>query len=182
VVAYVSIVNRYKHQWHVVEAVAKLRAQSQMPIKLVLAGPAERSSLHRLETSIRRYDPDRNWVDYRGPVPHSELPALYDAADIGVFASSCETFGIILLENLGMGLPVACSNRSSLPEVARDAVIYFDPEEPASLADALARFAKSAEMRAEFSRRAVERAAYFDWRSVASDTIDFIMASADEVA
>ena len=95
-VLYVSIIDQYKHQWHVVEAVATLRKQG-LPIALDLVGPAYPSALKRLNQTVGCVDVERRWVHYHGAIPFNELHLRYAEADLGLFASSCENMPNILL-------------------------------------------------------------------------------------
>ncbi|MBC7490134.1 MAG: glycosyltransferase, partial [Glaciimonas sp.] len=104
-VLYVSIIDQYKHQWHVVEAVAALRKQG-FPIVLDLVGPAYPPALKRLNQTIDRVDAVRRWVHYHGAIPFNELHLRYAEADLGLFASSCENMPNILLETMASGLPI----------------------------------------------------------------------------
>jgi len=126
---YVSIVNLHKHQWHVVEAVSRLR-RGGIAVALDLVGPAHPLGLSRLQEMICRVDPAEDFIHYHGSIPYSQLAGYYHQADGFVFASSCETFGQILLEAMTSGLPIACSERSAMPEILRDAGVYCDPEDP----------------------------------------------------
>jgi len=170
---YVSVVNVYKHQWNVVEAVAKLR-ESGSPIALELVGPAQPSSLERLNESISRHDPEGKFVTYRGAIPFEELHKAYQAADGFVFASSCESFGQILLEAMASGLPIASSNMSSLPEVLGDTGLYFDPLKPDSIADAIRTLLVDVELRQTLASAAFERAKTFSWERCARETFGFL--------
>ena len=59
---------------------------------------------------------------------HDDLHQKYLDADLGLFASSCENMPNILLETMGAGLPIACSNRQPMPEILKNGGEYFDPE------------------------------------------------------
>ena len=72
-----------------------------------------------------------------GFVPHDDLPSLLAGADLFVFASSCENMPNTLVEAMAIGLPIACSDRGPMPEVLRDGGVYFDPENPESIAAAI---------------------------------------------
>jgi glycosyltransferase involved in cell wall biosynthesis len=72
-------------------------------------------------------------------VSGAELEGLYALADVFVFPSLYEGFGLPVLEAMRRGVPVACSNRSSLPEVAGDAALLFDPEDPRAITTAIER-------------------------------------------
>ena len=170
---YVSIVDQYKHQWQVVDAVGSLRRRGY-PISLDLVGPSYPPALARLQTTIARVDPEGRWAHYHGPVPYEALHDIYERADMGVFASSCEAFGMILLEMMAAGLPVASSNRSALPEVLGDAGVHFDPESPTDIARALQALICSPELRAEKSKAAVERCRQYSWARCADDTFAFL--------
>jgi glycosyltransferase involved in cell wall biosynthesis len=171
---YVSIVDVYKHQWQVVEAVYRLRTQG-LDVELDLMGPAFPKALARLEATIGRLDPEQNWVRYHGAVPYDEVHRAYRNADIAVFASSCENQPIILLEMMAAGLPIACSNRGPMPEILGEAGVYFDPEEPDSIAGAIAELAASPAKRAELAGLSFARARTFSWTTTARQTFAFLM-------
>lgn len=171
---YVSPVYPYKHQWHVVEAVARLRAEG-LPVALDLIGHAgHQPSLRRLRETMARVDPAGEFVTYEGHVEHTDLPARYAAADLFVFASSCESFGQILTEAMSMGLPIACANRSAIPEVVGEAGAYFDPESAASIADALRGLVTDPARRRRLRAAGLDRARRFSWARCAADTFDLL--------
>lgn len=180
-IIYVSIVDLYKHQWHVAEAVARLRAAG-IPASLVLVGPGYPPALRRLRSVMQRLDPQGKFLSYAGPIAHEELPRHYAAADLCVFASSCENMPNILLEGMASALPIACSSRGPMPEILGGAGRYFDPEDPQSIADALVELANSAALRARLAHDALEAARAFSWERCARDTFNFLAQLAARTA
>jgi len=170
---YVSIIDQYKHQWHVVEAVAALRAAG-LPVMLDLIGPAYPSALARLNNCIKQWDPEQSWVNYHGAIPYGDLHQKYAQADLGIFASSCENLPIIMLETMAAGLPVACSNRAPMPEVLGEAGVYFDPEQPLEIAQALRELIDSPDLRAKLIQAALVRTQAFSWERCADETFKFL--------
>jgi len=170
---YVSLVDLYKHQWHVAEAVARLRLEG-IPVALDLVGPALPRGLHRLQEVMRQVDPGGNFISYRGAVPYSELNGYYHRADGFAFASSCENMPNILLEAMAAGLPIASSNRGPMPEVLGDTGVYFDPEDAQSIAEALHRLIMDPVMREEYAWTAYERAQQYSWTRCAEETFSFL--------
>jgi glycosyltransferase involved in cell wall biosynthesis len=172
-ILYVSIVNAYKHQWSVVEAVADLRKKG-FPLRLDLVGPSEPRPLRRLLKVIKKVDPLGNWAKYAGPIPYTELHQYYKSADLGVFASSCENLPITLLENMASGLPIACSNLGPMPEVLGKAGVYFDPESSESIRDAIEQLVLSPRLRADVAQLAFARSQDFNWERCAKETFSFL--------
>ncbi len=170
---YVSIVDVYKHQDHVAKAVAKLRAHG-FPVTLDLIGPAYGPALRKLQRVLRRLDPQRSFIRYWGPVPYERLPQEYARADVGIFASSCENLPNILLEMMASGLPVACSNRGPMPAVLGDAGVYFDPENPESIADAIRALIVDRELARQKAWAAFERAQHYRWERTVEETFRFL--------
>jgi glycosyltransferase involved in cell wall biosynthesis len=172
-ILYVSIVDVYKHQWQVAEAVAQLR-RSGLPVTLNLVGPAYPPALKRLRDTLRRVDPAGEFIQYSGAVSHSILHELYAQQDVCVFASSCENMPNILLEGMASGLPIACSNRGPMPEVLGDAGVYFDPENAADIARALRELIASPDLRTRLTRAAFERVSAYSWQRCAAETFGFL--------
>ena len=171
---YVSIIDQYKHQWHVVEAVHALRAEG-LPVVLDLIGPAYPSTLVRLQAILDRLDPTGTWARYHGAVPYEDLHRMYGQADMGIFASTCENMPNILLETMAAGLPIACSSRGPMPEVLGDAGLYFDPENPADLAQAIRTLLRDPELRHAKAQAAFSRAQRYSWGRCADQTFDFLV-------
>jgi glycosyltransferase involved in cell wall biosynthesis len=112
-----------------------------------------------------------------GFVPDDDLPALYSAADLFVYPSVYEGFGIPVLEAMGCGTPVLCSDASSLPEVAGDGGILLPPGDPAAWADAITRLMESAAQRAELREKGFRQASRFRWEETARQTWEVYRAT-----
>lgn len=172
---YVSTIDIYKNQDHVIRAVEKLR-KAGYPLSLTLIGPADPKSLTRLHHMQALVDPTGEWLHYLGALPYALLHDEYDKADLGVFASSCETFGMTVLEKMAAGLPVACSNQSAMHEILGDGGLYFDPNDVQSIADAIERYLQSPQLRDENQKIAYQHSLNFSWKQCANKTIEFFHA------
>ena len=178
-VLYVSIIDQYKHQWHVVEAIAILRKKG-LPIELDLVGPANLRALKRLNATIDCVDVGRHWVHYSGVIAFDELHHHYAQADLGLFSSSCENMPNILLEKMASGLPIACSNKGPMPELLGQAGVYFDPQQPDDIARALLELIESPQLRTELSKLSYASAQKYSWRRCANETFRFLNVVAQE--
>jgi glycosyltransferase involved in cell wall biosynthesis len=170
---YTSIVDVYKHQWQVAEAVAQLRREG-LPIAIEFVGDSYPQAGERLMRALRRRDPQGKSLTLVGPVDHAALPDRYHAADAFVFASSCENLPNILLEAMASGLPIACSSRGPMPEVLGTGGLYFDPLKPTEIADALRQLVTDAAVRSRLATEAYDRARHFSWTSCAQATFRFL--------
>jgi glycosyltransferase involved in cell wall biosynthesis len=103
-------------------------------------------------------------------LPAADLEGLYAEAAAMVFPSLYEGFGLPVLEAMARGVPVACSNRSSLPEVAGEAALLFDPEDVEAIRSALERLLRDTELAARLREAGRARAATFTWRRTAQLT------------
>jgi glycosyltransferase involved in cell wall biosynthesis len=178
-VVYVSTIDEFKHQWFVIEAIGRLQREG-MPIRLDLYGSARATTLPRLTAALKHVDPQGKFIRYWGAVDYKEIHKCYAAADLCVFASSCENMPNILIESMAAGLPIACSNRGPMPEVLRDAGIYFNPEKSASIAQAVRYLVMAPRLRAEKASAASAIAANFSWSRCARETFEFLATVASD--
>jgi glycosyltransferase involved in cell wall biosynthesis len=111
--------------------------------------------------------------DVRFPawVSGEEVEGLWAIAAAFVFPSLYEGFGLPVLEAMARGVPVACSKASSLPEVAGDAALLFDPRDESALAEALRRLLDDHALRERLRARGLARAAEFTWERTARLTL-----------
>ncbi len=110
-------------------------------------------------------------VRFLGWVDDAELEGLYAAASCFVFPSLYEGFGLPVLEAMARGVPVACSGRGALTEVAGDAALRFDPESEASIAAAIERLLSDPAEAARLSAAGRAHAARYTWRATAAGTL-----------
>jgi len=172
---YVSTVDKYKHQIKVIQALHELRRDSKLQFELTLIGSAYGPSLNELNYAMKKYDPLGEWIDYKGAIPFKELHNQYQACDISVFASTSENLPNTLLEMMGAGLPIVCSNYGPMPEVLRDAGVYFDPLNIESIKGAILKVHKSSDLREEISSKAYQYAQEYSWQDTARETVDFLI-------
>lgn len=104
-------------------------------------------------------------------IEEEDKPALYSGASVFVFPSLYEGFGLTPLEAMSCGAPVICSNRTSLPEVVGDAAISMDPEDTHKMVEAMYSVLSNSDLRADLRARSLQRAAQFNWRKTATETI-----------
>lgn len=175
---YVSIIDMYKHQWHVAEAVASLR-KSGLPLVIDFIGPAYGPALELLTAATEQHDPKGEFLHYRGAIPFEELHIAYRRADAFVFASSCENLPNILIEAMAAGLPIACSNKGPMPEVLGDAGVYFDPERPSEIASAIKTLFDDSELRSRLAGAAFGKAQKYSWKRCADETFSFLAQAAE---
>lgn len=174
---YVSSVHMYKHQWQVVAAMDQLIKQ-KYNVELDLVGSAYPPALRKLNQALNAAPAARVHVRYHGSVPHAALAALYHQADIFVFASTCETISIIVLEAMAAGLPIVCSNRQPMPEVLGDAGLYFDPDQPTEIAGAIKALIDQPVQAYALAQKAHARAQQYSWERGARDTMAFLSLAA----
>jgi len=122
----------------------------------------------------------QNDVVFTGYVADEDLPALYNAADMFVYPSIYEGFGLPPLEAMACGTPVITSNTSSLPEVVGDAGIMVDPYDVDGLADAMHEVLTDEGLRANMIKKGLERAEMFSWEKCARETLEVYEEVYDE--
>jgi glycosyltransferase involved in cell wall biosynthesis len=110
-------------------------------------------------------------VVFTGFVDDADLPALYRGACLFVFPSLYEGFGLPILEAMASGVPVVTSTTASMPEVAGDAAVLVDPQDPEAIAAGMARVLAEDRLRQAMIQKGLARARRFTWDSVAEATL-----------
>jgi glycosyltransferase involved in cell wall biosynthesis len=174
----VSTIYLFKHPWNVVEAVARLRDELGLDLRLSIVGGGEPVAKARLAARIEELDA-ASWTTVAEGVPLDRMPALYRRADLFVFPSADETWPITLLEAMAAGLPIACSSRMAMPDLLQDGGVYFDPEDPAAAAAAVRTLLTQADVRRAVAAAAHRRAALYTWDQSAAGVYRFVRAVTD---
>ena len=168
VVLSLSAKRPHKNLLALIGALARI-APGGRPV-LVLAGyPTEHEAQLRERARTLGVEDD---VRFPGWLSEVEVEGLWALAAAFVFPSLYEGFGLPVLEAMARGVPVACSNASSLPEVVGDAALLFDPREESAIADAVARLLSERVLRERLIAAGRERVHEFTWERTARATID----------
>jgi glycosyltransferase involved in cell wall biosynthesis len=110
-------------------------------------------------------------VIFLGYVPREDLPLLYNSADMFVYPSLFEGFGLPVLEAMACGVPVITSNVSSLPEVAGEAAVLIDPTDTDELRESLLSLWRDSDQRRNLAARGKKQASHFTWERAAEQTV-----------
>ena len=118
-------------------------------------------------------------VKLLGYLPYEELPYLYNLASAMVFPSLFEGFGIPLVEAMACGCPLVCSNTTSLPEVAGNAGIMFDPNSAEDIAEKIGSIWFDDALRQDMRSKGLEQVKLFNWADTARNTLDVYAKTAN---
>ena len=167
---YVSIINYYKHQDKIIEGVARLKAEG-IPIELHLVGPINPKIEKQFNTILF---PHKSFVHYHGMIPYTEIEPLYHVCDLFVFASTCENMPNILVEAMRAKAPILCSSYGPMPEIFKDAGLYFDPTDVEDFCEKVKTYFNSRALRLKASQRAAELSKTYLWKESSLSTFDFL--------
>jgi glycosyltransferase involved in cell wall biosynthesis len=146
----------------------RLHPEGKLP-QLVLAG--KRGWLDNETWRAAQADKVSPAIRFTGYVADEHLNALYSGATCFVYPSYFEGFGLPILEAMKCGAPVIAGDRTSIPEVAGEAALLFDPFDTSSLVEALKRVLNDSEFRRTLSARGLQRASEFHWKTTARLTL-----------
>lgn len=152
----------------VLEAFARVKAQG-LPHRLVHVGPRG-WGYEAVQRRMRELGLEPH-VEFKGVVSTEELIRIYSAADVLLFPSFHEGFGLPILEAMACGCPVITSNCSAMPEVAGDAAVLVDPYDPGSIARAIHHVITDDSTRRRLIERGRQRARQFSWERSAREVV-----------
>ncbi len=173
---YVGNAYPHKNLERLLEVFKKLRSEG-FEAQLVLVGKMD-YFYERLRNEAKRLGLlEKEDAVFYGFATDAELANLYRGAKAYVFPSLLEGFGLPPLEAMRYGTPVAAADSSCLPEVLGNAALYFSPEDPLSMAEAMKRVYADETLRAALKERGIARAGVYTWNECAEQTYQTYLSS-----
>ncbi|MFT4535537.1 MAG: glycosyltransferase involved in cell wall biosynthesis [Saprospiraceae bacterium] len=169
-ILFVGTLEPRKNITNIIMAFDEFKTQTGLQHKLVLIGKRG----WKADNIFVKIDQSPNkqeiiWLDY---LPKNELPYLYSMAEVFIYPSIYEGFGLPVLEAMACGTPVITSETSSLPEIGGSSVSYINPNSIEQLTSQIIVLCSDKEKREKFSKQGIKRAAHFSWKKTAQETIN----------
>lgn len=175
-ILYVGMIRPHKNLVRLFQAIGRLVHDMNQSCHLIIGGGKEGDLLF-LRNFAKELGISES-VSFVQNLDDTDLVKLMRAADVFVFPSLEEGFGLPPLEAMACGVPVVASNVSSLPEVLGDAALLVNPYNVQDLADALERVLIDAKLRRELVEKGLKRAASYSWEDTARQTLQVYMQTA----
>jgi len=159
-----------KNHLNLIKAYEKLSEVTKTEYDLVFAGSTWNDG--EIVKEYGENSKDRERIKFLGFVKDEDMPDLYKNASLYVFPSFYEGFGIPMLEAMSSGVPVICSNTSSLPEVGGDAVFTFDPNDPEEIKEKIELVLNSEQISNDMKIKGKARVKEFSWTKHCNTIVD----------
>lgn len=163
-IVFVGAIHKRKNVQRLIEAYKKLKAEENIPHHLLIVGePMWNSQAIKVEEEMKAF------IQFTGHVSLETLADIMGSATCLAFVSYFEGFGIPLVEAMQSGVPVLAGNKTALPEIGGDAVLYCDPFSVASIQTQLHLLLSDEKLRESLIEKGLERAKDFSWDYTARD-------------
>lgn len=169
-ILYVGNAYPHKNLERMILAFGELTTKYLMDYQLIIAG--KKDSFHEVLEQAVSESGLNDRVIFTGYVSDRELAGLYKKADLYVFPSLSEGFGLPPLEAMSHGLPVASSNATCLPEILGDAAVYFNPRNISDIAKAMTAVLNDEKLSKKLSKAGLSQAKKYSWKKTAKNTLD----------
>ncbi len=171
--SFLYVGNAYPHKNlnNLLDAFRILTTNHQPPTtKLILVCPRD-IFWQRLQKEIKSRNLEKT-VEVKGYLDTGELSKLFQKAQAYVFPSLSEGFGIPGLNAMAAGVPVLASNIPTLQEIYQDAAVYFDPNDPADIADKVSKLLKSTKTKDGLTKKGFAQVKKYSWQKMAKETLE----------
>jgi glycosyltransferase involved in cell wall biosynthesis len=175
IILYIGQWRKHKNLVRLLEAFKFVKNKFNIDCQIVICGTKDPAYPEIIETIDRLKLFDDTIMP--GFIDSAQLPLWYKMADVFVFPSFYEGFGLPPLEAMAVGTPVVASKSSCLPEVLGDAAVYFDYTSSKDLADKIASVLKKKSLRAELKRKGRKQAKKYSWEKTAQETLEIYQRS-----
>lgn len=172
-ILYTGVWSIHKNLPSLIEAFYILKKEKKLPLKLVITGKYE-PKYSKIKETVKKLKLEKEII-FTGLVPEKELIKLYQTAEIFVFPSLYEGFGLPPLEAMKCGTPVVASNASSIPEICgKSNAVFFDPYSVKDIADKIYKVYKNKALQKRLIARGLAHAEKFSWKLTAEKTFEII--------
>jgi glycosyltransferase involved in cell wall biosynthesis len=172
-ILYIGRIEKKKNIAALIEAFAIFRDHNKnLSHKLVLVGNAS-LGYDEIKYAIREFDLVDD-VIIPGWIKEIDVPFIFAGADAFVFPSLYEGFGLPLLQAMASDLPIAASKRTAIPEIVKDAALFFNPDYAFSIADAIKSVLINQPLRKDLIQKGQQRVKDFSWEKTARETLKII--------
>lgn len=168
---YVGTVSKRKNINYLIDSFKIFNNKSRKKVSLVICGNLGSKSVFS-EQKIKIINDDN--IIFINNVSQDSLPLLLGSAYAFIYPSKYEGFGLPPLEAMACGTPVIASNATSLPEILEDAPLYIDPNNTASLTEALLNLANNPSTIKELKNKSILHSKKFDWQITADRTYNIL--------
>jgi glycosyltransferase involved in cell wall biosynthesis len=168
-ILFVSTLEPRKNLPTLLKAFYNLKRKKSIPHKLVCVGK-KGWFYEKIFETVKNLNLEDN-VIFTGYVPDEDLVAIYNLAEVLVYPSFYEGFGLPILEAMSCGCPVIASNTSSMPEVVGDAGILIDPYSVEEVENAIQKVIEDETLSNKLRKKSIKRSQYFSWKKTASEVL-----------
>jgi glycosyltransferase involved in cell wall biosynthesis len=163
-ILFVGAIHKRKNVQRLIEAFTKLKSEGAIPHHLLIVGePMWKSQVVNVDEAMQ------DTIHFTGHVSLDDLAKIMGSAECLAFVSYFEGFGIPLIEAMQSGVPVLAGDRTALPEVGGDAVLYCNPYSVDSITSQLKTILTDEALRKDLIQKGLKRAAHFSWDFTARD-------------
>jgi glycosyltransferase involved in cell wall biosynthesis len=173
---YISPIDFYKHQWNVIRAINEVNQNYDIKLKLHLVGSnSDKKAFYLMEDEMKKANLNSEIVFYHGNKNKKFIISLLKKTNIFIFASSCESFGLTLLEGMASGCAILCSKKSGLDVTSGKKAIYFNPVSSNSIKKAIIKFLNINSKKIKIKNHEIFKvASQYDWKITSIKTFNFI--------
>lgn len=173
---YVGAIRPHKNVLNFIDAFYMLKQEKNIENKLIIVGKGKPPYIDEVRKKINSYNLGDEVLIFEN-VPQKKLVELYCGAELFVFLSFYEGFGLPPLEAMACGCPVITSNAASLPEVAGEAGIMIDPYNIDEMKQSIYRVLTESELRRQMIEKGLRRVKLFSWEKTVKKTLEIYGAA-----
>jgi len=170
-ILYVSNVYKYKNFSELICAFSLIKDRIDPKTKLALVGKSFDDQYTESLKALVISEGMEDRIIFYGHIPYEELPYFYVLCKLFVYPSICENCPNILIEAMACGASILSSNIEPMPEICKDAAIYFNPFNPRDIAEKIQAVLKNNNLLQELKQRSLKRASHFSWEETARKTL-----------